>query len=199
MKKAQCASCFEQLCVGGGKQDKDFCPAHLYPEIYKEAENVYAEDTETRLMARNAAVMESRGYIVWPRLKDIIEFSRSMKYTKIAVLFCPDLWREAKKTCRILSENGFTVASRVCGIGKSRPLTPAEYAAEINFLSPDIAVNAGLCVPFEARVVKLSNVPVSTFIARDKKLNNCPATAVYASDKWRDWAKEVYRDKLGLE
>jgi uncharacterized metal-binding protein len=199
MKTAQCASCFEQLCVGGAKQEKDFCPAHLYPDIFKAAEKVYVEDPETRRMAKTAAVMESRGYIVWPRLKDIIEFSRGMKYKKMAVLFCPDLWREARKTCRILSENGFTVVSRVCGIGKSNFQAPEEYAAELNALSADIIVNAGLCVPFEARVVKLSNVPVSTFIARDRKLNNHPASAVYFSDKWRDWAKEVYRDKLGLK
>ncbi len=199
MKMAQCASCFEQLCVGGTKQTKDYCPAHLYPEIYKDAEKIYQEDKETRLMARNAAVMESRGYILWPRLKDIIEFSRAMNHQKIVVLFCPDVWREAKKTGRILSENGFIVASRVCGIGKSSPQAPDEYAAEINALSFDIAVNAGLCGPFEARVVNLLKFPVSTFIARDKKLNNHPASAVYFSDKWRDWAKEVYRDKLGLK
>ena len=199
MKMSQCASCFEQLCVGGGKQEKDFCPAHLYPEIYKEAENVYVEDAETRLMAKNAAVMESRGYIAWPRLKDIIEFSKNMKYKKLAVLFCPDVWREAKKTGRIFSENGFTVASRVCGIGKSNPQAPDEYAAELNELSPDMVINSGLCVPFEAQVIKLSKAPVSTFISRDRKLNNCPASVVYFSDKWRDWAKEVYRDKLGLK
>lgn len=199
MKMAQCASCFEQLCVGGTKQTKDYCPAHLYPEVYEDAKRIYTEDTETRFMAKNAAVMESRGYIVWPRLKDIIEFSKSMKCNKIAVPFCPDMWREAKKTCRILSENGFTVASRVCGIGKSNPQTPDEYAAELNALSPDIVVNSGLCAPFESRVVELSNVPITTFIARDKKLNNYPALSVYLSDKWRDWAKEVYRDKLGLK
>lgn len=199
MKTAQCASCFEQLCVGGGKQGKDFCPVRLYPETYKEAKRIYTEDRETRLMAKNAAVMESRGYIVWPRLKDIIEFSRSMNFREIAVLFCPDLWREAQKTCSILSENGFTVASRVCGIGKSNPQGPDEYAGEVNALSFDLVVNGGLCLPFETRVVNLLTNPVSTFIARDGKLNNHPASAVYFSDKWRDWAKEVYCDKLGLK
>lgn len=198
MKMAQCAACFEQLCVGGEKQTKDFCPAHLYPEIFKEAEKIYIQDAETRAMARNAAIMESRGYIVWPRLKDIIEFSKSRKHKKTALLFCPDLWREARKTSRILSENGFTVFSRVCGIGKSTPQAAEEYAAELNALSPEIVINAGLCVPFEARIIKLSKSPVSTFISRDKEFNNHPAAIVYRSDKWRDWAKEVYRDKLGL-
>ncbi|MFW6237292.1 MAG: hypothetical protein ACOC3F_02800, partial [Desulfosudaceae bacterium] len=89
--------------------------------------------------------------------------------------------------------------SRVCGLGKSSPQAPAEYAAAINALAPDIILNAGLCLPLEARVIQSLNFPVSTFIARDKKRSNHPAAAVYSSDKWRDWAKEVYRDKLGLK
>ena len=124
---------------------------------------------------------------------------KKMKYKKMAMLFCPDVWKEAKKTAGILSENGFTVASRVCGITKSTPQTPEAYTAEINALSFDIAINAGLCAPFEARVAKSLEIPVSTFIARDKKLNHHPASAVYFSDKWRDWAQEIYRDKLGLK
>ncbi len=199
MKMIKCASCFEQLCVGGGHRAEDFCPVHRYPEIFEEAEKVYAEDSETRLMARNAAIMESRGYIAWPRLKDIIEFSKNMKYQKMAVLFCPDLWKEAGKACRILSEHGFNISSRVCGIGKSNPQSPDEFMSEVNDLDADMVINSGLCVPLEARVLGLSKVPVTTFIARDKKLNNHPAYAVYSSDKWRDWAKEVYRDKLGLK
>jgi len=199
MKMVKCASCFEQLCVSGGKREKDFCPAHRYPEIFDQAKKVYSEDSETRLMARNAAIMESRGYIVWPRLKDIIEFSIKMEFQKMAILFCPDLWKEAKKACTIFSEHGFGVSSRVCGIGKSNPQPPDEFMSEINESDPDVVINAGLCIPFEAQVLRLSKVPVSTFIARDKKLNNYPALAVYSSDKWRDWAKEVYREKLGLE
>jgi uncharacterized metal-binding protein len=199
MKMIQCSSCFKQLCVGGGSQEEDFCPVSRYPEIFDEAKRTYAEDSQTRLMAKTAAMMESKGYIVWPRLKDVIEFSKNMKCEKMAVLFCPDLWKETKKACTIFSEHGFGVSSRVCGIGKSNPQTPDEFMSEINDGNPDIIINAGLCIPFEAQVLRLSKVPVSTFIARDKKLNNYPALAVYSSDEWRDWSKEVYREKLGLK
>lgn len=199
MKSVQCSACFKQSCVGGGHQEKSFCPTNNHPEVFAEARKVYARDSETRLMAKNSAIMESTGYIIWPRLKDIIEFSKSMKYNKITVLFCPDLWRETKKACSILSENGFTIATRVCRIDKTNPQPLDAFISEINELSHEIVINSGLCVPFESEVLRLSKVPVSTFIARDKKLNNYPALAVYASNKWRDWAKEVYRDKLDLK
>lgn len=199
MASIQCTSCYQQLCVGNKHQEKDFCPSHRYPEVFDEANKIYSENTETRRMAKNAAIMESRGYMIWPRLKDIIEFAKSMDFNTVAILFCPDLWPEAKKTGRILTENGFTIISMVCGINKLKPQLPEETMLKVNQSSPDMIMNAGLCIPFEAEVLKLSDVPVTTFIARDRKLNNYPALAVYGSGKWRDWAKEVYRDKLGLQ
>ncbi len=199
MKPIQCSSCFKQSCVGGGHQEKDYCPTHAHPEIFEEAKKIYANDSETGLLAKQAAIIESKGYMMWPRLKDIIELARRMEFQKIAVLFCPDLKREAKKTSLILSESGFTVTSRVCGIKKSKPQLPEAVISELKESAPELIVNAGLCTAFEAETLRLSSVPVTTFIVRDKKLNNNPASAVYASEKWRDWAKEIYRDKLGLE
>ncbi len=200
MTDIQCSSCFKQLCVGGGYQEKDFCPKHVHPEIYGEAEKIYFEDAETREIARNAAIVESRGYMAWPRLKDIIELTKGLKFTRIAVVFCPDLWREAKKTCRILTENDLTVTSRVCGMKKSTPRMPADFMDEIIETNPDIIINAGLCVAFESQTLKrLRNIPTTTFIARDSALNNYPAAEVYTSDKWKDWAEDVYRNKLGLK
>lgn len=199
MKPIQCASCFMQSCVGNGHQEKDFCPTFAHPEIFDQAKTIYAQDSETRNLARHAAVIESKGYMVWPRLKDSIELIRRMEFKKIAVVFCPDLGREAKKTCRILKENGFTVMSRVCGTRKTAPHLPRDLMAGINDASPDLIINAGLCIACESQMLHHATAPVTSFIARDKKWHNNPASEVYASDKWRDWAREVYRDKMGLE
>lgn len=199
MTTLRCASCFKQFCVGGEYREKESCATYAFPDVFDEAREIYAQDSETGRLAKHAAIVESKGYMVWPRLKDTIELARRMKFNKIAVLFCPDVGREAKKTCRILTESGFTVISRVCGIQKSKPQLPGEVMAELNGHTPEMIVNAGLCVGCEAETLRLSMVPVTTFIARDKKLNNYPASAVYASDKWKDWAKEIYRDKVGLK
>jgi len=199
MKPIQCSSCFKQSCVGGGHQEKDYCSSYVHPEVFIEAKKIYAEDAETGLLAKHAAVIESKGYMMWPRLKDTIELARRMEYQKIAVLFCPDLAREAKKTCRILTESGFTVTSRVCGIKKTKPQLPEALMSELKDVGPELIVNTGLCTACETDMLQYAEVPVTTFIARDKKLNNYTASMVYASDQWRDWAKEIYRDKMGLE
>jgi uncharacterized metal-binding protein len=199
MKPIQCASCFKQSCVGDGHQEKDYCPTYGHPEVFEEAKKIYAQDLETGLLAKHAAIIESKGYMVWPRLKDTIELARRMEYEKIAVLFCPDLMREAKKACRILTESGFTVVSRVCGVNKTKPQLPQALMSELNDDGPELVVNAGLCTPCETEISQFARIPMTTFIVRDKRWHNNPASAVYASEKWRDWAKEIYRDKIGLE
>ena len=198
MSDIQCASCFQQLCVGGGFQEKNFCPKNVYPEVYAAAEAEYAADAETREMAKNAAIMESKGYIVWPRLKDIIEFAKAMKYARLTVFFCPDLWREAKRACRIFSENEFIVSSRVCKACKENPRVPADFIDDIMETKPDFVINAGVCLAMEAQISKFQNLPATTFIARDSALNNYPAAAIYCSSYWKDWAEDVYRKKFGL-
>jgi len=198
MSDIQCASCFQQLCVGGGFQKKNFCPRNVYPEVYVEAEAAYADDVETRNMAKNAAIMESRGYIAWPRLKDIIEFAKAMEYTRLTVFFCPDLWKEAKRACRILVENGYTVSSQVCRVSQGSPQMPGDFIGDIIRTKPDFVINAGLCLAQEAQISKIKNIPSTTFIARDGALNNYPALAIYRSNYWKDWAEDVYRKKFGL-
>lgn len=198
MDETQCASCFQQLCVGGGFQKKPFCPTNIYPEVYPVATAAYDEDAETRKMARNAAITEARGYIAWPRLKDIIEFARAMEYARLTVFFCPDLWKEAKRACRILVENGFTVSSRVCRLSASPPQMPADLIDDIMQTKPDFIINAGLCFAQEAQISTIQNLPATTFIAKDGALNNYPAAAIYCSDDWKDWAEDVYRKKFGL-
>jgi uncharacterized metal-binding protein len=168
-------------------------------EVFEKAEKVYQQDDQTRRMSRESGIVESKGYMVWPRLKDIIEFARGMEYRSITLLFCPDLWREAKKAANIISEQGFEVHTRVCGVGKKTPQSPAEFARELNRSEPELVVNAGLCIPFEAEVSQHASVTLTGFIARDKPRANYPVSAVYTSKKWKDFAKEVYQDTLGLE
>jgi len=114
MKKSHCGSCLDRVCISGGKMDTDYCPMNIHPEVFERAESIYKEDPQTRRMAKHAAMVETSGYIRWPRLRDIIAFSRWMDYQRLAVVFCPDLWSQAHKTVRILKEHAFSVSSRVC-------------------------------------------------------------------------------------
>lgn len=105
-------------------------------------------------MAKNAAIMESKGYIVWPRLKDIIEFAKAMKFVELAVIFCPDLWKETKRACRILVKNEFIVSSRVCRMSKESPKMPVDLIDDIMNIGPDFVINCGLCFAQEAQLSK---------------------------------------------
>jgi uncharacterized metal-binding protein len=78
---------------------------------------------------RQASIQEGEGYAdkelgyartrpLKPRIVEIVEFARKMKYKKIGLAFCLGLRQEAKVVEKILDVNGFTVVSGVCKVGR---------------------------------------------------------------------------------
>jgi uncharacterized metal-binding protein len=195
----QCGVCSRELCVGGAHLNQDYCPGHKYPEVLARAKEIYQEDRETRLMAKNAAIVECRGYIAWPRLRDIIEFARLMKYRKLAIAFCHELAKEARKVTQILQEHGFEVISVTCRVGlksslsspsgetsgdtlNSQPVThgnPVAQAWLINEENPDLIILIGLCVGVDALLTKQTKAPKTTLIVKDRLTGHNPAVSIY--------------------
>ena len=156
--KAQCGVCARQLCVSGRQMEAGFCPQQIHPELYPRAIEIYKTDGETALMHKNAAIVEAKGYIAWPRLRDTIEFCREMSYETLGLVYCPDLSLEVVKTASILEENGFNTISVPCGLcadeeealERHEAGDPRGFTEEINAANPDIIVTVGLCVAAEA-------------------------------------------------
>ncbi len=195
----QCGICQKESCVGGNYLNKDYCPMHKYPEVLETARKIYKEDRETRLMAKNAAIVECKGYIAWPRLRDIIEFARLMKYQKLGIAFCRELEKEARKTTRILQEHGFEVISVICQVGwesrlssssgealsntkNSQPVihcNPVAQAWILNEENPDLIILIGLCIGVDALLTKQTQAPKTTLIVKDRLTGHNPAVSIY--------------------
>jgi len=178
-----------------------FCPQQIHPEIYTQAQGIYKTDKEIALMHKNAAIVEARGYIAWPRLRDIIEFCREMGYGTLGLACCPDLSLEAQKTVTILEEGGFKTISITCGLcaADKEAGSPNDFIEELNEVHPDITVTIGLCLAAEALVSKGVASPKTCFIARDPVTFNNPAVSIYTSKYWRDWSVDFYLKKKPLK
>ena len=98
------------------------------PEFFDRLLERYWSEENHDFFATSAAI-ESAGYCRWPRLKEIVEFSRSMHYQKLGLAFCAALKKEAAVVERVLRNNGFQVVSVICktgGLDKSRAGVPEE-------------------------------------------------------------------------
>lgn len=201
--KTQCGECESQPCRTGGLVNEDFCPLHSYPDVFQAAEEIYRTDPGTEKLARNADLVEHKGYIQWPRLKEIIEFSKNMGYRRLVVAFCPDLWFEAKKTVAILQKQGFDLKSVVCRMPSAeidrtdapRPYDLSCFADNSQTAAPDLIIMLGLCIAAEAAFSNEKSIPKTVFIARDRVTYNNPAVRIYRSRSWRGWSVDHYLSK----
>jgi uncharacterized metal-binding protein len=171
-------------------------------DIEKEALNLYKKDKYIKKATKEASIVEASGYLIWPRLKDTIEFAKGMGFNKIGLAFCVGLQREAKKVANILEKYGFKVTSVCCktgSIAKTELGIPKEYtvlsktghplgfvscnpvaqAILLNKTKTDLNLIVGLCVGHDITFTQLSTAPVSTLIAKDRSHPHSPAAVLY--------------------
>lgn len=195
-----CAKCGVYACYKG-ELDKlpPFCPMKDSSDIYEEAATAYLEPLAGNL-ACNSARTEAAGYGVWPRVKEIMEFSNRAGFSKLGLAFCVGLRNEAKSVSQIFESNGFEVASVMCKTGsrpkeelgikdeeKVRPgqpeamCNPIAQAKLLNRAGTQLNVLLGLCVGHDSLFIKYSEAPITVLAVKDRVTGHNPLAAVYAA------------------
>lgn len=193
-----CAKCGVYSCWKGDLEKlPQNCPMRNYNDVYEEAATVYRETAGN--LACNSAQVEAAGYGVWPRVREIMEFSRLAGFTNLGLAFCVGLRREALEVTKIFESNGFTVVSVMCKTG-SRPkeelgiqdkekvqpgrfeamCNPVAQAMLLNKEQTDLNILLGLCVGHDTLFIKYSNAPITVLAAKDRATGHNPLAAVYA-------------------
>jgi uncharacterized metal-binding protein len=169
---------------------------------------IYSEPA-VKEMARVSAIVESEGYCEWTRVEETMQFARRMGVRKLGLAFCMGLREEAKTLTRILTANGFEVASACCKTGsilktfigvkdeeQLRPGTdevmcnPIGQARLCNEAETGLNVVFGLCVGHDSLFIKHSEAIVTCLVAKDRALAHNPIGAIYCSQSY--FKKAVY-------
>jgi uncharacterized metal-binding protein len=126
-------------------------------------------------------------------VKEVIEYSKRMRYRKLGLAFCVALRNEAKALQNMLEANGFDVISISCmagapsrdevgfeeisGLGKTmcNPLMQAEV---LNENGTELNIMAGLCVGHDVLFIKHSKAGVTPLVVKDRVLQHNPAAAL---------------------
>ncbi len=204
-QKSSCHKCNSLNYCTVGRPNKKIgnCPMIINPEIQKEAKALYDADDFIKNSTAVASIVEAKGYIHWPRLKDTIEYAKGMNYKKIGLAFCIGLRKEAEKIAEILEKYGFEIFSVCCKTGsikKAEVGVPKEYtmnsktgyvigwitcnpvaqALLLNKYKTDINVIIGLCVGHDITFTHLSKAPVTTLIAKERFAPHNPASVLFS-------------------
>ncbi len=199
--------------IGRSSKLLDNCPMKIHPEVEKEAKKLYDNDDFVKKSTGVASIVEAKGYIHWPRLKDTVEYAKGMGFKRIGMAFCVGLLNEAKKVGEILERYGFEIVSVCCKTGsvkKTRVNVPEEYtmfsktgytigwitcnpaaqALLLNKAKTDFNLIVGLCVGHDVTFTQLSKAPVSTLIAKDRRSPHNPASILFSHYGKEFFAKE---------
>ena len=177
---------------------------NIAEDALNEALELYEKDEEIKKATKAASIVEAKGYIKWPRLKDTIEYAREMGYKKLGLAFCVGLMKEATKVAQILDKYGFDVCSVCCKTGSVKKTdvgVPEEYtiksktgymvgfitcnpvgqATVLNKFETEMNIIIGLCVGHDITFTQVSKAPVTTLIAKDRSTIHSPAAVLFSS------------------
>ena len=189
--RMDCLACQDKVCLDG-----KICR----PGLRKDT-NTLSQDTNLILEASLDIMAEKERTLC--RLTELIYFCLEMKYKKIGVAFCFELFEQTNILVQLLRRY-FDVYPVCCKVGgqssydprlsNSRAMgnsdftkiacNPIGQANVFNEISTDINIIVGLCMGVDCVFAKVSNAPVSTLFVKDKSLAHNPIGALY-SDYYR--------------
>jgi uncharacterized metal-binding protein len=220
----QCALCpfdwSERYCrTGKGKAPRD-CPSlRLRPVAEAALETTLSP--QCLEFARQSSIQEAQAYggreegyttltPLKPRIVEIVEFARRMRFSRLGLVFCIGLRREAAVVSEILTTNGFEVASVSCkvgakpksvlGIGPEEQVdqtvahetmcNPVLQAMVVNEVGTDFNVLLGLCVGHDSLFFKHSQAMGTVLAVKDRLLGHNPLAAISQYESYYRYLKK---------
>ena len=205
MTEPTCHKCngITYCAVGRASKILENCPMKVNPEIEEKARELYTSDEFIKKSTAIASIVEAKGYIHWPRLKDTVEYAKGMGYKRVGLAFCIGLLKETQRIAEILEDYGFEVISICCktgGVKKTEVGIPEEYtmfsktgytiglitcnpaaqALLLNESETDMNIIVGLCVGHDITFTHLSKAPVTTLIAKDRSAPHDPSAVLFS-------------------
>lgn len=220
----QCALCpydwSERYCrLGKGKAPGD-CPSLRMRQLADEAVTLTTAP-QCVPFAREASAQEAAcyggreaGYAALtplkPRIVEIVEFARRMKFIRLGLVFCIGLRNEAAIVQEILTVNGFEVASVSCKVGgKPKALlgiepadqvdpaashetmcNPVLQALVVNESATDFNILLGLCVGHDSLFFKHATALGTVLAVKDRLLGHNPLAAVHQYESYYRYLKK---------
>ncbi len=199
LESIDCISCSDKVCLRG-----EICRPGL-------RKDTGADDPLTRSILESSLDVMAEKERTLCRVTELIYFCLGMKYRKIGIAFCIDMFEQTEILTNLL-RRFFEVYPVCCKIGGRRTFDPhtgsiisddkADFsnitcnpvgqAKMLNKIGTDINIIVGLCMGVDCIFSKESKAPVSTLFVKDKSLAHNPVGALYSDY----YLKEITKTKV---
>jgi uncharacterized metal-binding protein len=182
------------------------CPRMNYADVIKKTIDTNKKDLHTQRVNNACDETMSRGrdpeesVYMWPRVRELIEYAKILRYKKIGIAGCIGLIDESKTLARILTNVGFHVCLVNCmagaatrkqmllkerkGTSSSVVCNPLFQADVLNNEKTDLNVMVGLCLGHDILFIKNSRADVTPLVVKDRLTGHNPCVALYISNTY---------------
>jgi uncharacterized metal-binding protein len=209
----------ERACRKPGGKGPENCPTLKEREVVRKAVSVFEENPDFREFARQASIQEGEGYgsreegyakvrPIKPRIVEIVEFAKRMGYSRLGLVFCVGLRKEAAVVQEIFETNGLEVVSVICKAGRvskekigiesgeqvdpsavETMCNPVVQALLLNKHRTEFNVLVGLCVGHDSMFFKYAEAMCTVLAVKDRLLGHNPLAPVYQYDSYYRYLK----------
>ncbi|MHC1744322.1 MAG: DUF1847 domain-containing protein [Syntrophobacteraceae bacterium] len=216
-KEPQCALCpydwAERFCRHEAGKAPRNCPTARHQDLIKHSIAAVQSGPDCEF-ARTASILEAEGYAdkekgygsvrpIRPRILEVIEFAKKMRFDRVALIFCIGLRKEAAIVHGIFERHGLQVLSIACKVGRvpkevmgltdAHKVAPGSHesmcnpilqANLANHYSSQFNILLGLCVGHDSLFFKYADAPSTVLAVKDRVLGHNPLAAVYQSESY---------------
>jgi uncharacterized metal-binding protein len=203
----------EKICLSETGKGPKTCPTLYMGETIDSALKRY-DEPDTAQFAKAASQQEAECYFgrherpftviaFKTRVEETVEFAKRMGYQKLGLAFCGGVTQEASLLGSILKNNGFTVLSVMCKVGRIAKeriglkaedkilkdhfeviCNPIAQAEILNQSATELNIMMGLCVGHDALFLKHVTAYTTIFATKDRVLGHNPMAALYLSKSY---------------
>jgi len=194
------------------------CPSTRSLDIVKDALEILKDPTVMEF-ARQASIQEGEAYgdrdkgyasirPIKPRIQETVEFAKKMKFSRICLVFCIGMRKEAEIINKIFTDNDFETISVMCktgaiskeeiGLLREQQIDPNSFesmcnpilqALTSNYHKSELNVLFGLCVGHDALFLKYAKAYSTVLASKDRLLAHNPLAAIYQYDSYYRYLK----------
>ncbi len=186
-RMVDCLACPDRQCCQG-----DPCRPKRIPRVPRPE-----KPTQHMLESAQDVIAESERKLC--RIAELVYFCLGMKYQKIGIAFCIELFEPTEILAGVL-RRFFDVYPVCCKVGSAvladpyaadesnatvntsahLSCNPVAQAAVLNEIGTDLNIIVGLCIGVDCVFIQASTAPVTTLFVKDKSLANNPIGALYS-------------------
>lgn len=175
-----CTHCAPKSC-----RNLESCGAEKFdPEVIKE---IYRDPATQAVVQAAAALVDNGRAGSLSRLRETIEFAKSMKYKKIGLAYCYGMEHDAEAVGVIFREHGLRLTGVSCTVGgvsqdavnaasctHKVSCNPVGQAAQFNAEGTDLVIMMGICLGHDILLQRELQCDVTTFAVKDRVFDNDP-------------------------